>query len=237
MIRIALCEDSDIQRGILLGMFEEYRSGKNLPIEIDEYSDGQELVSAYDNGKRYNIYFLDVVMPLLNGIDTARHLRDAGDQSQIIFLTAQRDYAVESYQVHAYYYLVKPVDLSALSPLLDRCIADMDPYTASISVNGAEGIHTLPVNEINYVSLNERRALYHLTDGSIIESTTLRTSFRACMEELLQINCFTLCGASLIINLSHVKDISWEEIAHFKNGDCLTLPHSAALVLKKALKD
>ncbi len=237
MLRIALCEDNAIQRIMLHDMIEEFRASRNMNIQIDEYADGQDLIDALGTGSEYDIFLLDVLMPRLNGIETAQVLRKSGNDSRIIFISAERDYAVESYQVNAYYYLVKPVDPPVLFSLLDRCLSDEKTGITFISVSASDGIHTLPVNEILYVSSSDRRARYHLTDGSAVDSISLRTSFRVTMESLLRLRGFLLCGASLVINLAHVSEVTWGEVVLFRNGETLTLSHASASALKKALKD
>lgn len=236
MIRIALCEDQMIQRAVLKDMLLDYKNKKHLSCVIDAYPDGKDLMEAYRKGKRYHIYLLDVMMPAVNGIDTAHFLREKGDDAHIIFLTAERDYAVESYQVHAFYYLLKPADSTTLYPLLDQCIARIRSEGDDvITVKDNDGMHSIAVSEINYVCISERRARYHLTDGSEVETVTLRVPFKTLVKELTELKQFVMCGASLLVNAGHVKEISWDETVHFANGEKICLPHSAVDVLKKAL--
>jgi len=177
------------------------------------------------------------MMPVTNGIDTARFLRDQQDDGFIIFLTAERNYAVESYQVHAFYYLLKPADTATLSPLLDKCIENIrSEGSDTITVNGSEGLRSIPVSDINYVCIRDRRAQYHLTDGSVVETVTLRIPFKTLVQELVEQSRFVMCGAALVINVMHVREVNWEEVAHFKSGEKISLPHAAAETLKKALR-
>lgn len=237
MIRIALCEDNALQREILKNVLENYKDRKKIATVIDEYTDGQELIDACAKGVRYNIYFLDILMPKVNGIDTAQYLRSKGDPGHIIFLTAERDYAVESYQFEAFYYMIKPVSAQSLGPIMDKCLNKIQQEgSTSITVNSTDGIRILQASEINYVWISDRRAQYHLTDGSYVETPVLRVPFKTAVQELTALDDFLLCGAALLVNVSHVKDINWEDIARFNKGSDLPLPHSSADLLRKKLK-
>ena len=57
----------------------------------------------------FHIILLDILMPLLNGMDTARELRQYDKTVKIIFLTSSPEFALESYDVKAYSYLLKPM--------------------------------------------------------------------------------------------------------------------------------
>ena len=63
----------------------------------------------------YDLYLLDILMPCLSGIDLAQKVRERGENSEILFLTVTREYAVEAFAVKASGYLVKPVRRKTLS--------------------------------------------------------------------------------------------------------------------------
>jgi len=61
-----------------------------------------------------DVVFLDVQMPGLTGFEVARRLLDDGTPSQIVFVTAYDQHAIEAFEVNAVDYLLKPVDPSRL---------------------------------------------------------------------------------------------------------------------------
>ena len=58
-------------------------------------------------------------MPLLNGIDTAKEIRSMGLTVPVIFLTSSREFALDSYDVKAFHYLLKPVNTLKLFSVMD----------------------------------------------------------------------------------------------------------------------
>ena len=79
-----------------------------------------------------DLIMLDVIMPLLNGMDTARELRNDNQIVPIIFLTSSREFAVDSYEVKAFHYLIKPVDDVKLFRTLDDFVHLSDGRTIAI---------------------------------------------------------------------------------------------------------
>lgn len=108
MLKIAICDDSPLfleqTRSAVLKWSDENQISTKLYI----YENGDELI-ATNMAEPFHIILLDILMPLLNGMDTARELRQYDKTVKIIFLTSSPEFALESYDVKAYSYLLKPV--------------------------------------------------------------------------------------------------------------------------------
>ena len=90
-------------------------------VEVQEFQSGENLLADIEEGFIWpDLIFLDIYMGELNGMDTARRLRAMGVQAPIIFLTASPDFALESYEVEASGYLLKPADEQQTSAVLQR---------------------------------------------------------------------------------------------------------------------
>ena len=101
-IRIAICDDDSIGRGLLQESLEYLLQENNLQADISSYCSGQELLREQN---RYDILFLDIRMPKINGIRTAEKYREWYEDTIIIFLTSYEDYVFEGYKVNAFRYL------------------------------------------------------------------------------------------------------------------------------------
>lgn len=81
-------------------------------------------IKAYANGnallarEKFDILFLDIAMQPIDGLELARRLCDRGDESKLVFITAHRQYAIYAYDVQAFHYLIKHVDLKKLEVVL-----------------------------------------------------------------------------------------------------------------------
>lgn len=121
--KIAICDDNAGEITAIQAMLERYARERELTFFVTPFRDGSGLLSAYaDDGRHFDLIFLDVIMGEMNGIETAHRLRQYGAGAPIVFFTTSRDYAVESYEVEAAGYLMKPVAYDKLAAVLDRLL-------------------------------------------------------------------------------------------------------------------
>lgn len=107
-MNIAICDDEILYPGIKFT--PDSLGGKNdFSLTLYPYSNGDDLLTALRTIP-VDLIFLDIIMPLLNGIDTAREIRSMGLTVPVIFLTSSREFALDSYDVKAFHYLLKPVN-------------------------------------------------------------------------------------------------------------------------------
>ena len=139
MIHIAICDDSKQERQILAALFKRYQELHATPLQIHIFQNGFSLLDAIDQGKRFDITILDILMPGENGIEIARNIRASGTDTEIIFLTSSPEYAVDSYEVKAQNYLLKPVTEEKFFASIDSILAELDEKdTASFIIYTTE---------------------------------------------------------------------------------------------------
>ena len=226
MISIAICDDDalDLQKAeaLVLAYLQEH---PNLAARISLFSSGASLLRAMEDS-RFDLYLLDILMPGINGIALGERLRRQGDEGQIIYLTTSQDYAIESYEAQALYYLIKPVDRDKLWHALDRAAAVIQKKNqACIFVNVHDGLCKVILDQILYVEQSERCMHFHLIDGSTLVSCVLRGPFSAAVQELVKDPRFLRCGSSFVLNLQRIKSIGKLE-AEFSNGLRIHLPRT-----------
>lgn len=172
-------------------------------------------------------------MPELSGIDTGRRLRALGEGGEIIYLTSSNDFAADSYDVQAFFYLLKPVKKEKLFQVLDGAVQKLNRRRSSaIVVATADGPRRVLLEQIRYVERVGRRMRYYCTDGTV-DSQTIRLSFREAAASLLADRRFCLCGASFVLNFQHVTGVNGQ-VALLDNGQTVMLPRTAAAEFKKA---
>ena len=235
MVKIAILDDNDLQRDILAELMDNFRREGN-DIGYDCFSDGLQLIESVKKNGAYDVYLLDVVLPGMNGMEVATTLRHMRDDGKIIFLTASLEYAAMSYDVDAFYYLLKPVDVAKLYKLLERIMQMANVNRDSIRVSISHGEVDLPVRQIVYAELVDRVIRYHLADGRVLDSRTIRNSFKQQTSDLARENNFAYLGVSYLVNLSHVDAIDSESVL-FRDGSMLMPPKSAYKDFKLAWKN
>ena len=231
MLRIALCDDDGPQRVQLQELLERYGKAR-LPEgwQVEAFPCGQALL---DQGNAFDLYLLDILMPEPNGIETARQLRRRGQRGEILFLTSSNDFAADSYDVGAFFYLLKPVKEEKLFPVLDRALEKLrQRQGAAIVVRTPQGPERLLLGEIRWVERVGRRMRYWC-NGREVTSQTIRLPFKEMAAPLLEDRRFYLCGASFALNLEHVTGVKGKT-ALLDNGMAVDLPRTAASDFKKA---
>lgn len=120
MLKIGICDDSKIFLICAEKLIRKWSDERRIPVKIYTFNNGDKLVAA-NTEERLDIIFLDIIMPLLNGMDAARELRQRDKSVKIIFLTSSPEFALESYEVKAQGYVLKPIAYDKLKELLDEC--------------------------------------------------------------------------------------------------------------------
>ena len=154
-IRIAICDDSLQGRELLQESLEYLLQENNLQAEINSYSSGQELLWEQN---RYDILFLDIKMPNINGIQTAEKYREWYEDTIIIFLTFYEDYVFDGYKVNAFRYLKKPIEQRKLREALLSAVSKLEKEY-EIELWDEEGLHIVRPQDIIYVETSGRNVI------------------------------------------------------------------------------
>ena len=118
MIRIAMVEDEAAVREQLQGYIQRYTRQYGTEFAVTEFSDGVEILDAYR--PVYDIVLLDVEMKHLDGMETARRIRELDRDVVLLFITNMAQYAIKGYAVGALDYVLKPVPYFAFSQQLQK---------------------------------------------------------------------------------------------------------------------
>lgn len=238
MLKLALCDDEAEQRAAVSKLLRQYAALRpELTVKLSVFSSGLELLSAAEEGENFDLYVLDVVMPGLSGIDLGVKLRELGHYGAIVYLSISPEYAVESYTARAFHYLMKPVEPAKLFQVLDQAAAALEKRKAScVTVKTREGLVLVPLDRIMYVELNNRAVRYHLSNNTLVDSLTVRTSFQEETAQLLQDSRFFQSGASFAVNLYYVAAVERSSL-RLDNGERVPLARGRAPMLKQRWSD
>ena len=234
MLRIAACDDEEKQLKQTACLVEDYlRSRPSLHGQVETFQSGGALLARAEDVGGFDLYILDILMPELSGIDTGRRLRALGKGGEIIYLTSSNDFAADSYDVRAFFYLLKPVNEGKLFQVLDGAVENLKRRRSSaVVVTTVDGPRRILLERIRYVERVGRYMRYYCTDTTI-DSQTIRVSFREAVASLLADRRFCLCGASFVLNFQHVTGVNGQT-ALLDNGQTVILPRKSATEFKKA---
>ncbi len=202
-IRILICEDdtqdlSELQ-STLTGFFVR-NSFLGRP-EFIVYTRGEDYLSATDSPD-FDIAFLDIFMDEATGMDVAKAIRGHDEQAHIIFLTTSIDYAVDSYDVHASGYLLKPLQTAKMESLLLK-IFQRKPRP-KVVVKHRKEFRYIYHDDIVYVESRGRNLIIHLKDRPII---TINEKLDE-MQSMLNSDRFLRCHQSFLVNMDYIVDVT-----------------------------
>ena len=206
MLRIAVCDDSKNCLGEFKTVLEKWEQAPT-ELDIQFFAEGDSLERAH-NTEPFDIIFLDIVMPLINGIEVARTIRQNDAVVKIVFLTSSAEFAIDSYSVKANGYLLKPVDAPKLYALLGELAQEIKVKERFITLRVENGARRIEVNRIEYVESQNKQTLFWMVDR---ESVVCATPLYEVEEWLADTNSFFKCGRSYIVNMRHIDTYTDKE--------------------------
>lgn len=168
MLRIGICDDLADARLMLRALLERILESQKVPVQFFEFSAGETLLGWYDHHVgELDILFLDMELHELDGMETARRLRQADSGLQLVFVTGYADYVFDGYSVGALGYLLKPPKQEQLEAVLERAQAALyrNLERAYICRNG-DTYYRIPISNIFYFA-SDRRQVQCITQGRI----------------------------------------------------------------------
>jgi DNA-binding LytR/AlgR family response regulator len=155
-----------------------------------------------------DLVFLDIQMPHLSGISFSRII---GKETQIIFTTAHADFAVESYEVEAVDYLLKPISLERFTKAVTKALSSKDPpgspHTPEyVFIKSGSSVHRISVDEILYLQKDGNYMTYNLEKQKILA----RESTSEALQRLP--SWFVQTHKSFIVNLRRIQVIEKDHL-------------------------
>lgn len=178
---------------------------------VGEASGAEEALALAEN-LAYDVVFLDINLPEMDGIEVAARLANGADNPYVVFVTAYSEFAVSAFEVSAFDYLVKPVTERRIDQTIDRLLSTLDAISRPASDQPAR-LERLAVNRSdNTVLLDLHRILYFQAEGDYTRVVAQTGSYLAnyslkALGERLDPREFFRCHRSYIVNLSHVSEI------------------------------
>ena len=223
MLRIAVCDDRESELRETAALLERYLAQRPaLPGRVEALGSCEALLERVEDTGGFDLYVLDILMPGLSGIDAGRKLRQLQENGEIVYLSSSNDFAADSYDVRAFFYLLKPVEQKRLFSVLDAAVEKLSRRRSEgVLVRTAQGERRLIFERIRYAERVGHCVRYYCTDGTV-DSQSIRSPFR-----------FYLCGASFALNFQHVAGVQGRT-ALLDDGQTVDLPRSVAADFKRA---
>ena len=214
-MRIAICEDNKIHQEIMGHLLNCYSSERSVAFESVTYEYGMNFLYDMEEGVYFDVVFLDIYMEDAMGNEIAHKLRAMGYQGEIVFLTSSPDFAIESYDVDASGYLLKPLNYEKLKKVMDRIARNMEP--SAYQIRKRSTVTKVVYHEILYIESSNSKCILHDKAG---RTYTIYKTLNTVEKELGD-RRFLRCHQSFLVNMDHIKQISNQFL--LSNGDSVPI--------------
>ena len=226
MYKIAVCDDEEAVAAQVKELITEW----NPSVDVVCFSSGEELLENYQS---YEAVFLDIDMAGMNGIETGKAIRKMDKDTKIVYLTAYRDYVSGAFGVHAFQYLLKPVNKKAIWNVLEEIFR----YTKAagkkiiLDFHTVDGALCLPVESIYFFEY-ENRKIRIVTDKEQYYMADKIGNVAKRMDEF----GFSMPHQSFVVNMFHVKNVKNQQI-FLDNGMEIPLSQKKQKIWKQELME
>jgi two-component system response regulator LytT len=227
-MRIAICDDEEKFRVQEKNLIDKVSA--SMDIVVDTFAEGKKLLERFD-AVPYELVFLDIEMPGMDGITLAKEIRTRSESTHIVFLTGHVEYAIEGYEVNALRYLTKPVQEEKVKEVLRHVMEKSVSGKQLILREEGEDL-ILKYADIYYMEAQNQYVMIYAEDGEHLIRANIGD-----FEEQLKNDGFYRIHRGYLVSLSKVKRLVKGEAVLQYNAKEISLPVSRANVksLKEAL--
>ena len=196
MLNVAIIEDSEKDAKNLQNNLMRYGQENRAEIKINIFDNVRVFLLNYK--PVYDIIFMDIMMPYINGLDAAKELREKDKKVPLIFVTDMAQYAIKGYSVNAMDFFVKPIVYYDLKLRMDtiRMQRELSAPTISIKIP-YKGVKIISSDDVYYIEVLNKEIIYHTVEGNY----TVRSSGLKNLEAEISDAGFVRCSSSYLVNL------------------------------------
>ncbi|MCD7738095.1 MAG: LytTR family DNA-binding domain-containing protein [Lachnospiraceae bacterium] len=223
-MRIALCDDDKMEQEQFIRALHGWDADRMPEI----FTSGQELLEAAKVFPPFDIVFLDIYMPMENGVDVAKSLRKISPDSGIVFVTNSSGHAVEAFSVNALHYLVKPVTVNGIRESFLRLttLRNSRRERSVLNISVGKDSYSLYMDEIRYIESANHATEILMQDGRIYRVWTSLNELSGKLD-----GNFLKVQRGIIVNMDYIEQMGMDSCI-LRDGTRLLLSRSDRLSIR-----
>lgn len=221
---IAIVEDNPAEAEVLKSHFAQYASDNGEEFDVRCFQEGDTFLSSYQ--PIYDMVMMDIDLPGISGLDTAKRMRRLDSSVALIFVTNLARYAAKGYAVDAIDFLLKPVSYTSFSYTVRRALLRCrNNHQPDMLISISDGVYRISVSRIKYIEVLNHTLVYHTTEGPLSAPGNLKD-----VEVRLPPGQFVRCNRCYLANLAFVRAVRGQQLVLDKDELQISRPKRAAVL-------
>ncbi len=215
MYRIAVCDDDETFLKDITQDITAYFEKEGVYHKCVEYKSGLALLADIEDKKLYDIYILDIEMPVYSGIDITKEITQYDPTPFIIFVTSHLKYAVDSYNYNIFRFIPKSELKGRLTLALRAAFSKLDEQKENYYfISNNRRFEKISYKDILYIYKDGKNSVFVLSEQEIKVRKTLEMVYRE-----LGTGDFIFIDRCTIVNIQLIKKIDCKAAKiKMKNG-------------------
>lgn len=227
---IAIVEDEADAKERICGCIKQFSEERGEQFNVTVFGDAVSFLEGYKPD--YDVVFMDIMLPGMNGMDAAAKLRKIDANVALVFVTNMSQYAVNGYAVDALDFIIKPVRYPNFALKFQRVLGKLnEKVDIKLTVVNEEGMVCVSASSIKYVEVMQLTIIYHTADRDIPVYGSLKK-----IEDILPKRSFIRCNSCYLVNLRYVTAIRGQMLI-LSDGTELKISTSKRKELIRALNN
>ena len=210
MLNILVCDDDIDIVNQISALLKEFSNQTGLDFSVDLKSSAKDVLKNFVN---YDIAFIDIEMPEVNGLTLAEKLNRINEDMIVIVITSYQKYLDDAMKIHVFRYLSKPIDPDRFNRNLKEAVLSYQKASKTIVINAKPEIYFLKTKDILYIE-NQKYGSIIYTKGNDFKTSKKPKELLA---DINQPDRFVFSHTSIIVNLQNVVDFSKNSVTLRKN--------------------
>lgn len=206
----AICDDEEMSLDMVSSSLESCFRQNGVQLTLDRYTSSSELFEAARRGTGYQVVFLDIDMPEMDGIDLGVRLKELMESAAIIYISNCEERVFESFKARPFGFVRKSSFLKDIQSVVKLYVDSRKGVdTRRLEVKSSTGLTQVPLSDIIYIECNKDYQFFHLKNGE--QPLKCRISMTN-LERSLGNEGFLRTHQGYIVNYSYIKRIGSESL-------------------------
>ncbi len=219
-MNIIICDDDKRTIRDISDMLSDLLLERNIEADIQTYSDS---VSAYKDNRQYDLAFIDIMMPIVDGLSVAKNLKDHNPNIMVLMITHYDSYLDAAMAMNVFRYLSKPIDKDRFDRNVNTAIDIYLKFSQKLYVQTSDEYISVFTKDILYITVKDRGTLVVTANKELLS----KDSLKVWKEKLKNDEFFVQTHLSFIVNVKNITTSTTELITfNTVNNKCLQVPIS-----------